>query len=48
MQQKLLTPAELNKKMEGFSQNYFLVDVRQDRESFYAIPDDQIQKYWLC
>lgn len=48
MQQKLLTPAELNKKMEGFSQNYFLVDVRKDRESFYAVPDDQIQKYWLC
>ena len=48
MKQTLLTPAELNKKMEGFSLNYFLVDVRNDRESFYAIPDDQIQKYWLC
>ena len=48
MEETLLTPAELYKKMEGFSQNYFLVDVRHDRESFYAIPKDQLQKYWLC
>ena len=44
----LLTPAELYHKMEGFSLDYFLVDVRHDRESFYAIPNDQIWQYWLC
>ena len=48
METTLLTPAELYKKMEGFSHDYFLVDVRHDRESFYAIPEDQILKYWLC
>ena len=33
----IIPPDELNKIMEGFSVNYFMVDVRRDRKSFYAL-----------
>lgn len=45
MQSKELLPiSELNKRMMGVSQNYFLIDVHNDRESYYAVPPEELQK----
>ncbi len=33
----IIPPDELNEKIKGFSVNYFLVDVRRDRKSYYAM-----------
>lgn len=41
---ELLSVSELNKKMMGVSQNYYLIDVYNDRESYYAIPHKELQK----
>lgn len=45
-----LSAAELHQKMLGISTNYFLVDVRHDRESFYALSMEEIMESnaWLC
>ena len=38
----MLTPQELYQKMTGISKNYFLIDLRRDRESFYALTDEEL------
>ena len=38
----LYTPEELYQKMTGISKNYFLIDLRRDRESFYALTDEEL------
>ncbi|WP_407426221.1 LuxR C-terminal-related transcriptional regulator [Treponema sp.] len=36
------TPEELYNKMTGISKNYFLINVRRDRESYYKFTDEQL------
>ena len=44
------TPDELISKMNGFSIDYFLVNVRNDRSDYYSVPEDFLNKKegYLC
>ena len=44
----LLSAKELHEKMLGFSINYFMIDLKNDRKSFYAVKSEEMQEYWLC
>lgn len=35
----MLSAAELSQKLVNFSYNYFLIDMRNDRGSFYALTE---------
>ena len=59
MNQDYLSADELQRRMEGISINYHLVDVRRDKRSFYALEDEikkiiseydgkVVPKNWLC
>ena len=41
---ELLPLGELIKKMRGISQNYFLIDVYNDRDSYYALSPEELRK----
>ena len=43
MAEKILTIAELTKRMQDIAHTYHLVDVRRDRESFYALYPEVLQ-----
>lgn len=36
----MLTPDEISKNMQGFSENYFLINVRNDKNDIYSVPED--------
>ncbi|MCR5218161.1 LuxR C-terminal-related transcriptional regulator [Treponema sp.] len=44
----LISPGELSKKMLNFSYSYFLVDARNDRESYFALSVEQLKENPLC
>ena len=48
MKETLLTPEELNQKMQSFAYSYHLVDVHRDRLSFYAIKPQDYVKYFYA
>jgi len=43
-----MTAKELQKKLESFSVSYFLPDLRNDRESFYALTPKDFNEYPVC
>ena len=43
-----LSAKELHERMMGFSKNYFLIDLRRDRKSFYAVKAEEMKENWLC
>lgn len=43
----MMTAQELQEKFTGFSHNYFLIDVYHDRESYYAVKEEDYYKYPL-
>lgn len=47
MIQSLLTAQELTERMLKFSRSYFLVDVRRDRLSYYALDSETLKKNWI-
>ena len=50
MEEKFLSPKELEERMERFSLSYHLIDVHRDRLSFYRLTPDDLKKpeLWLC
>ena len=40
--------SELNQKIRNFGTNYYLIDVRRDKEAFYALSEDEIVKNYYC
>ena len=44
----MYTAEELSNKMLGFAKNYFLIDVKNDKESYYALTEAERLQYPLC
>lgn len=45
---KYLTAKELHNKMQDFSTDYFLIDLKKDREDFYNVKNKELAENWLC
>lgn len=45
---KMLTPKELQEKILQMPESFFLVDLRNLRESFYNLSKEELEKYPIC
>lgn len=43
-----MTKKELQEKIFTFGTDYFLIDIRKDREAYYALSTEDLAKYPFC